>query len=755
MDPPESPPAGQPSLADVSLYEGSPVFDFINSLSPIGTPKPLDSAQNVQLFKSSDLVPVSSIFTSPQVNPQKETKPGIRDGHVQLSQGLSPNCQRNLIRISSCIELSESPTVASENCSPSEDATILPIKWPQSIQHGSETLEDAKTQGTDGKADHGADAGQGKLSSSGYDQNGVDQMDSSTCGRNVQENELAKQSNDDQAACSLNHLISHSGTGNAVMSKSGLSLEAQQLSWNLKCDDVIFSKSLMPADQGNLEDSRRKLFDGSTGCYIQSAADNAHVQCAGAAEGVATNHGPQMLPGVIQSQLVSNEYFFNTLKVPSDDMALTEHQCGGIPRRSLFKEKVGSSDMSVQSGSNLHHANICGDNYLKPVGSPVYALPGIGLHLNAVASNSSNNMAFTINPPLPPEHNSPTTIVSCSELYTRIHDDHSSQKTLPNADEFCQESQKKKRRKLKNGDGDSCRRCSCKKSKCLKLYCACFAAKFYCSEYCSCQGCLNNHTHEETVSCLRKRTESRNPLAFAPTVTRACDSGSDFGGDSNQTPASARHKRGCNCRKSSCLKKYCECFQSGVGCSVSCRCEGCMNSFGKREGMLLLATEKMEKGAKAKGTRSKEENLALDKQDVVGQSGDLPSTEDLFATPSLEPCRSPILLPSICSEPPASTAGCSSLLHNSQSPMKTDVLLLPFETCAAEMILGDGSSNIQEEMSSSWITSVKVVSPNKKRVSPLHIGTGLSPIGRSGRKLVLKSIPSFPSLTGDADSEPH
>lgn len=31
--------------------------------------------------------------------------------------------------------------------------------------------------------------------------------------------------------------------------------------------------------------------------------------------------------------------------------------------------------------------------------------------------------------------------------------------------------------------------------------------------------------------------------------------------DPNKTPASARHKRGCNCKKSSCLKKYCECYQ--------------------------------------------------------------------------------------------------------------------------------------------------------------------------------------------------
>jgi hypothetical protein len=71
-------------------------------------------------------------------------------------------------------------------------------------------------------------------------------LDPSTSGRNVQENELTKQYNDDLAACSLNHLISRSGTGNAVMSKSDLSLEAQQLSWKLRSD-----KLFMPMDQGN------------------------------------------------------------------------------------------------------------------------------------------------------------------------------------------------------------------------------------------------------------------------------------------------------------------------------------------------------------------------------------------------------------------------------------------------------------------------------------------------------------------------
>jgi hypothetical protein len=250
----------------------------------------------------------------------------------------------NQIGTSSCIELSGSPTIPSDNCSPSEDATVLPSKWPQPIPLGSETLGDAKKQDTDGKTDCSSDVGQAKLSSTCYDQNVVDQINSPTSGKNVQENELAKHYSDDLAACSLNHLISHSGTGNGVMLKSGMSLEAQQLSWNLRSDDVIFSKSFMPMDQGNSEDSQRKFFDGSTGCYIQSAADNTHVYCAGATEGVATNHDSEMLSGAIQSQLVSNEYFFDTFKVPSNDMVMEDFLIPSIILCLTFVLKSGLSD---------------------------------------------------------------------------------------------------------------------------------------------------------------------------------------------------------------------------------------------------------------------------------------------------------------------------------------------------------------------------------------------------------------------------
>lgn len=120
-------------------------------------------------------------------------------------------------------------------------------------------------------------------------------------------------------------------------------------------------------------------------------------------------------------------------------------------------------------------------------------------------------------------------------------------------------------------------------------YCECFAAGVYCIEPCSCQECFNKPIHEDTVLATRKQIESRNPLAFAPKVIRGSDSAHEDGvsnlfnltffpllnvelhfililviflqDDPNKTPASARHKRGCNCKKSSCLKKYCECYQ--------------------------------------------------------------------------------------------------------------------------------------------------------------------------------------------------
>ncbi|ETO76400.1 hypothetical protein F444_08203 [Phytophthora nicotianae P1976] len=117
--------------------------------------------------------------------------------------------------------------------------------------------------------------------------------------------------------------------------------------------------------------------------------------------------------------------------------------------------------------------------------------------------------------------------------------------------------------------------CSCKKSNCLKLYCECLAAQRMCDHRCNCEGCKNR---PETLAERERAVAAildRNPLAFQPKVASG----------------SSQHLRGCNCRKSGCMKNYCECHQAGVACTSRCACHQCRNTetFVSAKKMLVFA----------------------------------------------------------------------------------------------------------------------------------------------------------------------
>uniref|UniRef100_A0A2K1WV34 CRC domain-containing protein n=1 Tax=Populus trichocarpa TaxID=3694 RepID=A0A2K1WV34_POPTR len=194
------------------------------------------------------------------------------------------------------------------------------------------------------------------------------------------------------------------------------------------------------------------------------------------------------------------------------------------------------------------------------------------------AISESLHTKETLNKLQPPEHQ---ITLHNNKRFSSEHAD--------NFEEFNQSSPKKKRKKVSSTDGDGCKRCNCKKTRCLKRYCDCFAAGIYCAETCACQGCFNRPEYEDTVLEARQQKESHNPLAFAPKIVQHVTEFHAINVEDASlfTPSSGRHKTGCNCKRSMCVKKYCECYQANVGCSNACRCEGCKNIHGRKEGEKL------------------------------------------------------------------------------------------------------------------------------------------------------------------------
>ena len=95
-------------------------------------------------------------------------------------------------------------------------------------------------------------------------------------------------------------------------------------------------------------------------------------------------------------------------------------------------------------------------------------------------------------------------------------------------------------------------KCTCSKTGCRKKYCACFSRGKLC-DGCECKNCQNF-----------ARPESQSPIKPL-----------QINEDNIENPKTQRAI--CNCTKSNCMKKYCECYKRGFGCNSLCRCLDCKN----------------------------------------------------------------------------------------------------------------------------------------------------------------------------------
>lgn len=121
--------------------------------------------------------------------------------------------------------------------------------------------------------------------------------------------------------------------------------------------------------------------------------------------------------------------------------------------------------------------------------------------------------------------------------------------------------EKKVRRREKASMGN----CRCKASRCLKLYCECFAKGQVCGQSCNCRNCHNSESLPELRALVLAQTVEKNPYAFRDKY-KTIDGREEM-----------LHSRGCTCSKTLCIKNYCECFSMGIGCSRLCKCLNCKN----------------------------------------------------------------------------------------------------------------------------------------------------------------------------------
>ncbi|KAF3454344.1 hypothetical protein FNV43_RR04791 [Rhamnella rubrinervis] len=635
-----------PATPFSSKFEDSPVFNYISNLSPI---EPVKFRHNDHTFNPITFTSSPSVFASPKISSFCETRFSIRRHHFSdqpkpdslrsenenfKSEGISVSvhpsdlCTEQLGYSSSASSAREiTSELLTENLelaiefpstlkydSGSPNSNVLPcdvIKTDSVLETESIQIQDMQSVTENSKEKHCLFERESFLRRICW----VEKNDG------VARCYWAKQISDSDNLLNFDSSI----TGGHFEGKDPKMVDAGTMSF---ISDVL---------EDDLKKFEKPESSYPIGTCEQCVMGESCTQSERTGDQEETDQMPAALSRTLMDKLVvtdsCNIVDDKRIKFIRSSCKLRSQLHRRIRRRCLDFERAGSHEMKSTSARNDSSAvSVKSSGKVASVENNFFKikndcscsssnLPGVGLHLNALATTIEGK-EFQ-NESLAHESqliSTPRSIISsCSLMPDEIsHDKFSSQKSIERdsvlysneaqaaedahhtpkcviGEEFDHSSPQNKRSNPEHvTEMLACKRCNCKRSKCLKLYCECFAAGLYCVGPCSCQDCLNNPINEDTVLETRRQIESRDPLAFAPKVIRSSDAVAECRDENNTTPASARHKRGCNCRKSSCLKKYCECYQGGVGCSMSCRCVACKNTYGRKDGDWLSGAEEAE-----------------------------------------------------------------------------------------------------------------------------------------------------------------
>ncbi|KAH9754120.1 CRC domain-containing protein TSO1 [Citrus sinensis] len=558
--------------------QDSPVFNYISSLSPI---EQIKSIRNDRSFNSVNFTSPSSLFASPKIG-------YLRESRFSLSSNQSPDILKPELPLhgkenkiskgnSEAVQLFDDCTGKLDCVTPGSsareviskllDETLeLAIELPITVKYDGGTpvrnkvSRDVKEKSREPETDR---ASLSFVQCNEDNPGAADYFENKTNLRKI----CRIEQSEEVAGCDWVSLVS-----DAVLNSNLSVVENNSEDQDEKTVDtgaISFISTVLQLPQDNTKDLVN-MVTGSRSCSCKQSEMTEPLTQPEEIENLKdTDRTPDILSSTLLDKLIVSD---SREKMDNEEEKCGQSSCKhNILRRCLDFEMVGARKKKVACESNCTSSNLsqadCKDASIKKHFVPSKSksssssmVAGAGLHLNALAAASKDgklvkckttasgskviSMRICESPCL--------SLTSCPNLLNKSEE----RDPVPCGTEVYVVENAMQPSKFfglqfeikvslicrykpeHNVESMACKRCNCKRSKCLKLvlanmclysYCECFAAGLYCIEPCSCLDCFNKPIHEDKVLETRRQIELRNPLAFAPKVIRSTDSTVELG----------------------------------------------------------------------------------------------------------------------------------------------------------------------------------------------------------------------------------